>query len=128
VGPSYLEDLGAGRMVHEGKAPSQGKEPAAEGARARHVGDGEQPGPAAAELGAHGGQYAAEAVIIRCLSRQEEDNVGEGHLGKVQRRRRCRLRHGKVLGITGRRRRKKTERRRFCVSARWLLAFLGRGL
>jgi hypothetical protein len=105
-------------MIHEGEAPSQGKEPAAEGAGARYVCDGQQPGPAEAELGAHGGQYAAEAVVIRCLSRQETDKVGEGNLGNVQRRRSRRLRHGKELGITG----DGAERRRkgavlFCVLA-----------
>ena len=51
---AHLEDLGASRMVHEGKAAGQGEEPPSEGAsdaHTWHLSDGQQPGSTSAELG-----------------------------------------------------------------------------
>ena len=60
----HLEDLGASRMVHEGKAAGQGEEPPSEGAHTRYLSDGQQPGSTSAELGSDSVQDAATAVVI----------------------------------------------------------------
>ena len=60
----HLEDLGASRMVHEGKAAGQGEEPPSEGAHTRYLSDGQQPGSTSAELGSDGVQDEAAAVVL----------------------------------------------------------------
>lgn len=61
----YLEELGAGGVVHDGKAASQREKPAAEGGCERHVGDGKQTGPAATKGGSDGGEETAAPAIVR---------------------------------------------------------------
>jgi len=63
-GEGYLEELGADRVVHEGEASGQGEESPPEGAHTRHPGDGQQPGPASAELGHDGVHNASEAAVV----------------------------------------------------------------
>lgn len=51
-------------MVHEGEAAGQGEELPPEGVHARHSGDGQQPGPASAELGRDGVHDASAAAVV----------------------------------------------------------------
>jgi hypothetical protein len=69
-----LKDLGARRMVHEGKAAGQGEEPSPEGSHAWHFGDGQQPGSTSAELSRDGIQDAATAVVISWHFRRLEED------------------------------------------------------
>ena len=70
---AHLEDLGASRMVHEGKAAGQGEEPPSEGAHMWHLSDGQQPGSTSAELGSDSVQDAATAVVISWRFRRLEE-------------------------------------------------------
>ena len=55
-------------MVHEGEASGQGEESPAEGAHARHSGDGQQPRSTSAELGRDGVHNAAERPSLTGVS------------------------------------------------------------
>ena len=70
---AHLEDLGASRMVHEGKVAGQGEEPPSEGAHTWHLSDGQQPGSTSAELGSDSVQDAATAVVISWRFRRLEE-------------------------------------------------------